>query len=55
MKVKITIEVPEELKKALLSKAAEEETDLSKVCRRILKRHIAGNLQTRSGSEGRAA
>lgn len=37
MKAKITIELPTELKTALVAEAAEQDIDLSKLCRRILK------------------
>lgn len=39
-KAKITIEVPADLKEALLAKASADDADLSKVCRKILRQHI---------------
>ena len=42
-KSKITIEVPIELKTALETKATVEDSDLSKVCRKILRQHIESN------------
>ena len=40
-KALITIQVPRDLKKTLVNQAVAEEIDLSKLCRRILKRHLA--------------
>lgn len=39
----ISLQVPEDLKAALEKKATAEELNLSQLCRRILKQHIAQN------------
>lgn len=39
----ISVQLPEELKQALTAKAKAEEMNLSQLCRRILKQHIAAN------------
>ena len=42
-KALISIHVPTSVKEDLATRAAAEEIDLSKLCRRILKQHIAAN------------
>lgn len=41
-RAKITIEVPIDLKDVLIKRAEAEDSDLSKLCRQILRRHVGG-------------